>query len=173
MDLGEVYFWTDTIKDWKLLLQNDEFKQIIIGQLKWLVERELISVYAFVLMPNHIHIIWEMLKFNGKEMPHASFNKWTSSQFLKLTRANYPSLISDFQELADDRRHRFWQRDSLAIAIDSKSMFEQKMEYIHLNPLQEKWSLASRPEDYKWSSAKFYEKSVNEFGMLTHYTERF
>ncbi|MEQ9101699.1 MAG: transposase [Imperialibacter sp.] len=173
MGFDEVYFWTDTIKDWKPLLKSDGFNEIVINQLKWLVDKELICVYAFVLMPNHLHLIWEMLKFNGKEMPHASFNKWTSSQFLKLTRSNYPRLIGGFQETAEDRKHRFWQRDPLAVAVTSRQMFEQKMDYIHLNPLQEKWSLALTPEDYKWSSAKFYEEGIDEFGILTHYSDRF
>ena len=62
MELNEVYFWTSTIVDWKQLLKQDKYKEIIIGSLKTLVERECIRVYGFVLMPNHIHLIWELLK---------------------------------------------------------------------------------------------------------------
>uniref|UniRef100_UPI00404B8D2C hypothetical protein n=1 Tax=Fulvivirga sp. TaxID=1931237 RepID=UPI00404B8D2C len=83
MNIRDIYFWTNTIKDWKPLLEKDGFKNVIIEQLLWLKEREKIAVYGFVIMPNHMHIIWEMLDMNGKEKPHASFNKWTSSQFLK------------------------------------------------------------------------------------------
>lgn len=50
---------------------------------------------------------------------------------------------------------------------------EQKLEYIHLNPLQEQWNLASRPEAYKWSSAKFYESGFDEFAISTDYREKF
>jgi len=57
--------------------------------------------------------------------------------------------------------------------MDSKEKMEQKLEYIHLNPLQEHWSLVDRPEYYKWSSAMFYEKGIDEFGFLTHYGEKF
>ena len=173
MELDEVYFWTDTIKGWNTLLSDDSLKKIIIDQLKWLTDRELISVYAFVIMPNHIHVAWEMLQLNGKEMPHASFNKWTSSQFLKQHRGSNAELLSLFTEVADDRKHRFWQRDPLAILMDSRGKLEQKINYIHLNPLQEKWSLASRAEEYRWSSAKFYEEGWDEFDILTHYRERF
>ena len=76
--LNEVYFWTDTIKDWKNILLNDDFKLIIINSLKELVERDKIVIYAYVIMPNHIHLVWEMKATNGKEMPHASFNKFTA-----------------------------------------------------------------------------------------------
>ena len=83
MCLNEVYFWTVTIKDWKHLLKPDKYKKLIINELLKLVERKLIKVYAFVIMPNHIHLVWEMLQLNGKEMPNASFNKSTSHEILK------------------------------------------------------------------------------------------
>jgi hypothetical protein len=48
---------------------------------------------------------------------------------------------------------------------------EQKLEYIHNNPVAEKWAMCKLPEDYRWSSARFYLKGVDEFGFLTHYKE--
>ena len=71
------------------------------------------------------------------------------------------------------REYRIWQRDTLASKMDSKNKVEQKIDYIHRNPLNEKWNLAKRPEQYKWSSAKYYEDGEDVFGILTHYTERF
>ena len=173
MLLNEVYFWTDTIKDWKHLLKQDKYKVEIINQLKWLVERNKIKVYGYVIMPNHIHLLWEALEMNGKEKPHASFNKWTSSYFLKDLRLNHPQVLPFFTEKAMDRNYRFWQRDALAVLMDSKEKFEQKLDYIHLNPLQQKWNLAKMPEDYPWSSAKYYMTGEDEHGILTHYLERF
>jgi len=37
------------------------------------------------------------------------------------------------------------------------------------NPLQDKWKLVQYPEEYRYSSARFYEKGVDEFGLMTHY----
>jgi len=75
MILNEVYFWTNTIKDWNNLLEPIKYKQLIINTLMQMVAKELIRVYGFVIMPNHVHFIWEMIAKNGREMPHASFNK--------------------------------------------------------------------------------------------------
>ena len=72
-----------------------------------------------------------------------------------------------------ERNHRFWRRDPLAILMDTKKKVEQKLEYVHSNPLQEQWNLADKPEDYKWSSAKFYETGIDEFNIVTDYRERF
>jgi len=174
MQLNEVYFWTDTIKDWRPLLDHDQFKEIIIGCWRELVKRSKIVIYGFVLMPNHLHLIWEMAEMNGKEMPHASFNKFTSHQFLDNLQSNNRSHLFDYLEFnSNERKHRFWQRDPLAVKVYSARVMVQKLEYIHLNPLQEKWNLAIRPEDYRWSSAKFYETGEDEFKIITHYMDTF
>jgi putative transposase len=60
--LSKVYFWTATIHKWLPLLENDFNKQIIVDSLKYLSDRELITVYAFVIMPNHIHLVWGKIK---------------------------------------------------------------------------------------------------------------
>jgi hypothetical protein len=65
MSLGEIYFWTNTIKDWKHLLKKDLYKELIIEQLQWLKKRNKIIIYGLVIMPNHVHILWELLGKNG------------------------------------------------------------------------------------------------------------
>ena len=43
----------------------------------------------------------------------------------------------------------------------------------HLNPLQPHWLLCNHPAEYRFSSAIFYEEQVNEFGILTNFSEVF
>lgn len=47
-------------------------------------------------------------------------------------------------------------------------MFIQKLEYIHYNPVRA--GLCEMPEDYYYSSARFYHEGTNRFGMLTHFS---
>ena len=48
----------------------------------------------------------------------------------------------------------------------------QKLNYIHHNPCQSHWNLAALPQDYKWSSAAFYELNLGEpYNWLTHYRD--
>jgi REP element-mobilizing transposase RayT len=173
MELGKVYFWTSTIKDWKVLLKQDKYKRIIIDILKELHSRSLIAIYGFVIMPNHIHLLWELLAHNGKEMPHASFNKGTAHEIVKDLKANHIAVLDHFKVEEKERQFRIWQRDPLAILMDSKGKFEQKLNYVHDNPLSERWNLALTPEDYYWSSSSFYVTGKDNLGFLTHYTERF
>lgn len=52
IELNKVYFWTATINNWNPLLKQDEYKKIIVESLVDLSNRELISIYGFVIMPN-------------------------------------------------------------------------------------------------------------------------
>jgi putative transposase len=47
------------------------------------------------------------------------------------------------------------------------------LNYIHTNPMQEHWNLVSKPEEYKFSSASFYE--IGDLGdvTITHYKDYF
>ena len=172
MVLNEVYFWTSTILSWTHLLKEDSHKLIITGSLKNLVDRGFIKVYGFVIMPNHIHLIWELIKVNKKELPDSSFTKFTAHEFKKELLSKQPDLLPTFKVSLHDRDYQFWMRDPLAIYLNDKDILLQKLEYLHLNPLQEKWSLAKRPEHYHWSSAKFYETGIDYFGFLTHFSEK-
>ena len=71
--LNEVYFWTITINKWQQLLKPDDNKMIVINSWQWLAQKELVKIYGYVIMPNHIHLLWEQLTMNGKEFPKNSF----------------------------------------------------------------------------------------------------
>ena len=68
---------------------------------------------------------------------------------------------------AIDRKYNFWQRDSLNIELFTAAVFQQKLNYIHYNPV--KANLCTLPEDYHFSSALFYEKGIDHFGFIDHY----
>jgi putative transposase len=173
MELGIVYFYTATILHWKKLLQDDKFKLIVLNSLAHLVQKNKIKVYSFVIMPNHIHLIFENIAMNGKEMPYVSFMKYTGHQFLQELRANDLSLLESFKVERNSRDYQFWQRSALPIEMFSRAVCEQKLNYIHENPLQSHWALVDDPNDYEFSSCSFYEKEDNRYNWLTHYRDVF
>lgn len=110
---------------------------------------------------------------NGKEKPHASFTKKTAHLIVKDLKANHPQVLPYFKVNDAERSFRIWQRDSLAVNMDSKVKVEQKLDYIQQNPLQERWNLSTTPDDYLWSSAAFYETSSSSLDFITHYLDKF
>jgi len=171
MDIDLCYFYTDTINDFKHLLRDDSLKIVCINSWKYLVDKKLIKIYGYVIMPNHIHLLWRMLQPNGKESPAGSFAKFTAHQFKKIIEANNHVALNEYISCKSDRAFQFWKRDPLAIPISSKEILIQKLDYIHNNPLREKWKLADTPENYRWSSARFYSGKSDEFGILTHFAD--
>jgi len=172
MELNKLYFFTATLKDWIPLFENKDYKEILVKSLKYLNSRDLIRVYGIVIMPNHIHMIWEMLEMNGKESPHTSFLKFTGHEFLRKVRKENPGKLSEFVVDEVNKSHSFWQRDSLDIEIFTPKVVFQKLEYIHNNPCRGKWMLAENPVSYQYSSLEFYETGRDRFGFLTHIGER-
>ncbi len=164
--LGKIYFWTATIHKWLPLLQDDSCKDLIVQYLKKLSGEKLITVYAFVIMPNHIHLIWRQNQLNGKETPKGSFLKFTSHTFLKQLKAAGTSLA--YEVNAANKKHEIWQRDSLGIEIYSRSVAKQKLDYIHFNPVSGKWQLAKDDIGYHYSSVRYYETGNDEFGFLNN-----
>ena len=166
IDRGEIYFWTATINKWQRLLEKDEFKDAVIDSLQYLTDEGKIDVFAFIIMPNHLHLIWRVNEPNGKESPQGSFLKYTAHTFKKMLRRESNEELSKYKVDAENKHYEFWQRDSLAIPLCSREVTMQKLNYIHNNPLKEHWSLVKDPCDYKFSSARYYELDEKNFSFL-------
>ena len=52
-------YFTATIYLWQAVLADDNHKDIIIDSLQYLVNDKRIELNAFVVMSNHIHLIWQ------------------------------------------------------------------------------------------------------------------
>lgn len=164
--INKIYFFTATIHKWLPLLEDENNKVLITDYLRKLTRDQLITVYAFVIMPNHIHLIWQQNKMNGKETPQGSFLKYTAHEFLKPLKVNNQSYL--YEVNAANKKHEIWQRDSLSVEIYSRQVAIQKLQYIHFNPVSKKWMLAKDDIDYYWSSASFYETGIDNFGFLSN-----
>jgi len=51
-----IYFITAKIEGGKHLFINKELVNIIVDCLEFLIDKERIKLFAFVIMPNHIHL---------------------------------------------------------------------------------------------------------------------
>lgn len=152
---GEIFFWTATINKWQRLLWEDEYKDVVISSLQYLSNAGKIDVYAFVIMPNHIHLIWRINEPNGKETPQGSFLKYTAHEFKKMLRKEDVGILLLYEVEAHNKLYEFWQRDSLAVHLYTREVAYEKLDYIHNNPLAEHWQLAKDPCEYKYSSARY------------------
>ena len=68
-------FFKATIQEWKHLLKEDKYKNIIVDWIKFLVTKRQVTIYRFVIMPNHLHIIWQAKGNNNLQEIQNSFIK--------------------------------------------------------------------------------------------------
>jgi putative transposase len=172
-NINYLKFFTATILNWSHLLKPDKYKDIIIESLKFLVSDKRVVLSAFVIMPNHIHLVWRINKELKYENVQRDFLKYTAQEILRDLKKYHNSRLKRFYVGAKDREYQIWERNALSINIFSEKVAVEKINYIHNNPIQERWELCELPEQYKYSSARFYTEGIDEWGILTHHSENY
>ncbi len=162
-------FFTASIKGWYKLLEHDKYKDIVINSLRFLVEDKRIKLFAFVIMTDHIHLIWQMQPLVHPQHVQRDFLKYTAQQIKLDLQKNNQEALTHFAADANDRTYQFWKRRSLSIELRTHKVYHQKLDYIHWN--QVKAGICKLPEDYKYSSALFYETGNDNWGFLTHHQD--
>ena len=162
-------FFTASIKGWYKLLEHDKYKDIIINSLRFLVEDKRIKLFAFIIMTDHIHLIWQMQPLIKPGDVQRDFLKYTAQQIKLDLQKNNPEALTHFEADVNDRTYQFWKRRSLSIELRTHKVYRQKLDYIHWNPV--KAGVCKLPEEYKYSSALFYETGNDNWGFLTHHMD--
>ena len=167
-----IEFFTATNLNWLPALDNKFHKQILVEALKHRVDSKQLTIYAFVIMPNHFHIIWRVSNGINRSNFQRDLMKFTARSILNFMRMNNDPLLNKLKVNDIDRQYQLWERNPLSIELFTEEVFLQKLNYVHNNPIQPKWSLSNIPENYFYSSAKFYEMGcVDDFALLTHFRD--
>ncbi len=158
-DPDNLYFVTTKAERHAHVFKRESIIRIILNSLHFLRTSGRMKLFIFVIMPNHIHLIG---KFNREYTPSdmmRDFKRHTARQIIRQLQAeNKDASLDVLQRLNKDVRQDFkvWEDSFDARDIFSVEFLEQKMNYIHHNPCQPHWKLAKMPEEYPWSSARFY-----------------
>ena len=161
----EVSFFTATILNWQKLLKPNKYKEIILESLRFLVDKERVTIYGFVIMDNHLHTLWKITYPYKTAAVQRDFLKFTAQAIKFDLLEHHPQVLEYFKVDAKDRQFQFWERNPLSVDIWTEAVLHQKLTYIHENPI--KAGLTTSSIDYPFSSAKFYETGNDEFGFLT------
>ena len=86
MPAGWTQFYTATIEGWNHLLKEEKYKRVIINSYKFLTENNRVKINAFVIMSNHIHLIWQATGGYNLKEAQTAFKKYTSQQFIKMLK---------------------------------------------------------------------------------------
>jgi len=144
-----VHFVTFSVDRRRRLLDHDHPKRILLGVLNKLLVRMKATCVGFVVMPDHVHaLIWFSETGQLSKFMH-EWKRQSSLQVRKWYRNNANHYAQDFGE-----GERFWQPKYHAFTIESEAKIEEKLAYMHLNPVR--GGLVENATDWKWSSARWY-----------------
>ncbi|MFC1562764.1 transposase [candidate division KSB1 bacterium] len=152
------FFITSSIINLKHIFYKKEYAEIILNSLNYFIQKNKLYIGAFVIMPNHIHIIAKTRNNHSLANINRDFKKFTAQKIIFVMKDRNDKLIKNFIVNKSDRKIQIWKRSPYIKNIHSTDFMVQKMEYIHNNPCQKHWNLINLPEDYEYSSASFYIK---------------
>lgn len=114
-------------------------------------------------MTSHIHLI---IKASGEILLQdilRDYKKFTSKAIIHAIEENIQESRKEWllEQFKTPEGFRFWRGDNKPIELWSNNVIDQKIDYIHMNPVEE--GLVFRPEDYVYSSAADY---AGENGLL-------
>jgi hypothetical protein len=87
------------------------------------------------------------------------FKRHTARQIIRqLLAEDETDALKLLQRLNKDNRqdYKVWEDQFDARDVFTPEFLQQKMDYIHYNPCRPQWKLVEQPEEYPWSSARFY-----------------
>ena len=160
-DQSAPHFLTFQVIDWVDIFSRQIYKDIVIDSMKFCRANKGLEIYSYVIMSNHVHVIWrakngdlsnvirDFKKFTGRNIIEAiktgpeSRQDWMLKRFEFAARSNVRNSI-----------HQFWTHENYAVELFTPDFTEQKIQYIHKNPVRA--GIVEKEEDYIYSSARNY-----------------
>jgi REP element-mobilizing transposase RayT len=121
------------------------------------------EVYAYCFMPSHVHLIFR----SSNEDPSGlirDFKGFTARKLIKAIEENPQESRKEWllfmmeragKTKSNVKQRQFWQQHNQPVELWSEKVIQQKINYIHNNPV--KSSFVTNPIDWKYSSARNYQ----------------
>ncbi len=159
------YFISFAVVNWIDVFTREIYFSCIIDSLEYCRKNKGLELFGYVIMPNHMHMIFRSKKGQPSELLR-DFKGFTARELLKLIQGNPKEsrknwMLQSFKEAgtknSNVKNMQFWQQHNQPIECYSAEIFEQKLNYIHKNPV--KAGFVKQPEEWKYSSASNYSET--------------
>lgn len=162
-DHQNLHFITFATVEWVDALSRPQYKEIIIESLKYCQKNKGLVLYAYVIMNNHVHLIASAKEGYSLSDILRDFKSFTSKKSLKEIEINIRESRKSWmlwlfrsagKKNSNNKNYQFWQQDNRPIELSTNEMIEQRLNYIHQNPVEE--GIVFEPHHYVYSSAIDY-----------------
>lgn len=158
-----LYFVSFAVVEWLDVFTRNIYKDILLDSLRFCQKEKGMEIAAWCIMTNHVHLVFRSVNGVKPELLLGDFKRYTSRKVVKAiienpkeSRKEY--LLSVFKKAAERasnvRHYQFWRHDNKPIELWSNKVIQEKINYIHQNPVVE--GLVYKAEDYVYSSAADY-----------------
>lgn len=163
-DKEGTYFVSFAIVGWIDVFTRQVYRDIFLESLVYCRKEKGLNVHAWVIMSNHIHLIISAKSGASLSDAMRDLKKFTSFKILKEIKENKTESRREWllylfakagQQNSNNKNYQFWQQDNHPIELDFHTdMFEQRLNYLHNNPVQA--GIVNFAVDYLYSSAIDY-----------------
>ncbi|MDI5898951.1 REP-associated tyrosine transposase [Flavobacterium yafengii] len=156
------YFISFAVVNWIDVFTRDNYFWCIIESLDFCRKNKGMEIYGYCIMPSHIHLIFRS-SLNDPSGLIRDFKGYTSKKIVKTIEENPQESRKEWMLWMFERagkknsnvaNRQFWQQHNNPIEIWSLNVFEQKLDYIHNNPVET--GFVTDAVDWKYSSARNY-----------------
>ncbi len=159
----ELYFVTFTVVKWIDVFTRNEYREILLDSWKYCQKHKGLEIYAWCIMTNHVHMI---ISSNKEELSSImrDMKSFTSTSLKKAIRDNPAESRKDWMMKAffeegiknnNNNEFQLWQQHNHPLILNSNYLMEQKLDYIHNNPV--KAGFVDKDVGFLYSSARDYE----------------
>jgi putative transposase len=110
-------------------------------------------VVSYVVMPEHVHLLLSEPERGNPSVVMQAIKQGFARRLLGRLRSGRNSQQGDLWNLSLDLRH-VWQRRFYDFVVRSAAERQEKLHYIHQNPV--KAGLVLEPQQWRWGSAPHY-----------------
>ncbi len=157
-----LYFVSFAVVYWIDVFIRPEYKEIMVESLQYCQKNKGLRIHAWCLMTSHVHLI---ISSEGNKLQDVlrDIKSYTSTQLRKSIQEHPQESRKEWmlwmferagKKNSNNNEFQFWQQHNKPIELFTNKVIEQKLEYIHMNPVKE--GFVERPEEYKFCSAKDY-----------------
>jgi REP element-mobilizing transposase RayT len=152
-----VHFLTSTIINWIPIFTRPTTVNIILDSFRYLQQHHQLKLYGYVILENHMHWVAQ-----SEDLPKdiKRFKSYTAKMIIQhLQEQRQKRLLKQLafykKQHKKDCQHQFWEEGSHPVEIQGTEMMQQRLDYIHLNPV--KRGYVDNASQWRYSSARNYE----------------
>ncbi len=161
-DKEGLYFVSFATVYWIDVFIRELYFEKMVESLAYCRREKGMEIYCWCIMPSHVHLIFRAKENNPGEVLK-SLKTFTSKELQKLIEENQQESRKEWMlwlmeraglKNSNVKKRQFWQQNNQPIELWSAEVIDQKVDYIHNNPIIS--GFVSEPHHWKYSSAADY-----------------